>query len=183
MHTEEENIMDKPMANLMFNGMSLMFKLRDFLQPRKMILDEVGIKPGDRVLDYACGPGAYIADTVERVGESGRVYALDIHPLAVQRVREIATRQELSNVETICSDCDTGLPDTCLDVVLLYDVFHMLSNPQAILAELHRVLKPDGVLSFQDPHMREDDIIAGVTYGQAFRLTRRGKHTYQFERV
>ena len=174
--------MDRPMPNLMFNGMSVVFKVRDLLQPPRKVLEEVGIKPGLRVLDYGCGPGGYVADAAERVGESGTVYALDIHPLAIQRVQDVARKRQLTNVETICSDCETGLPDNCVDIVLLYDIFHMLNDPQAILAELHRVLKPDGVLSFNDPHMQEDKIIAGVTSNRLFRLVSKGKRTYSFSK-
>jgi ubiquinone/menaquinone biosynthesis C-methylase UbiE len=72
------------------------------------------------------------------------VYALDLHPLAVERVRTLARKQQLGNVETIQSDCATGLPDGSVDVVLLYDIFHMLSEPDAILGELHRVLPNPG---------------------------------------
>jgi len=164
----------------MFKGMSFIFKLRDLILPCKEILQEVGIKPGFRVLDYGCGPGGYVVAASELVGESGKVYALDIHPLAVRRVRDIARKRRLTNVETICSDCLTGLPDGSVDVVLLYDIFHMLSDPQAILAELHRVLKPNGTLSFMDPHMSENKIISGVTNGQLFRSPRKGKKTYSF---
>jgi ubiquinone/menaquinone biosynthesis C-methylase UbiE len=162
--------------------MSLIFKMRDFILPPRKILQEVDIKPGFRVLDYGCGPGGYVADAAERAGESGKVYALDIQPLALQRVQEIARKKQLANVETIHSDCKTGLPDNSVDVVLLYDTFHMLSEPEAILAELYRVLKEDGTLSFSDHHMDEEDIMSGVTSGWLFKLMREGKYTYSFSK-
>lgn len=174
--------MDKPMPSFMFYAMSSMFKLRDLLAPREGILKEVSIKPGFQVLDYGCGPGAYLVDVAERVGESGRVYALDLHPLAIQRVQSLARRRKLTNVGTICSDCQTGLPDQSVDVVLLYDIFHGLSEPHAVLAELHRVLKQNGTLSFMDPHMNEDKIISSVTDGRLFRLVRKGEKTCTFSR-
>jgi ubiquinone/menaquinone biosynthesis C-methylase UbiE len=172
--------MDKPMSNLMFNGMSFFFKMRDLFLPRREILKEVGIKPGFRVLDYGCGPGAYVTETAELVGGSGKVYALDIHPLAIERVQALARKGQLANVETILSDCDTGLPDNSVDVALFYDIFHMLDNPDAVLVELHRVLKQDGTLSLLDPHMDEEDILAGVTDGRLFKLVRGDKRTYSF---
>lgn len=172
--------MTTPMSNLAFNGMSLFFKVRDFISPRRQVLEDAGLRPGDRVLDYGCGPGAYIPDAAEMVGEAGRVYALDVHPLAIERVQHIAGKRNLTNVETIQSNCRTGLPDGSLDVVLMYDVFHMLNNSQAVLAEMHRVLKPDGLLSFNDPHMGRDDIIAGVTDSQLFTLAEKGRKTYTF---
>ncbi len=172
--------MDKHKSNLDFQLMSFCYKFRDRFLPRIEILKEVGIEPGFHVLDYGCGPGSYIIPLAELVGNSGRIYALDIHPLAIQMVQRIASRQHLTNVEAICSDRETGLPDSSVDVVLLYDTFHDLSDPDSVLEELHRVLKPNGILSFSDHHLKENEIIPRVTDGGLFALSRKGKRTYSF---
>ena len=172
--------MAEPGSGFHFRVMTLLFKFRDFFLPRKNVLKEVGIKPGFGVLDYGCGPGGYIIPLAELVGKSGKIYALDIHPLAIQAVRSIVTRKQLTNVHTIHSDCKTGLPDNSLDVILLYDTFHDLSDPDGVLEELHRVLKPDGILSFSDHHMEENEIVSKVTNGGLFKLSRKGKRTYSF---
>jgi ubiquinone/menaquinone biosynthesis C-methylase UbiE len=175
--------MDKPASNFHFQFMSLSYKIRDFFLPRKNILKEVGIKPGFHVLDYGCGPGSYTIPLAELVGESGKVYALDIHPLAIEKVQDIASKKQLTNVKTILSDCQTGLPDNTLDAVLLYDAFHHLSDPDMVLKELYRVLKPDGILSFGDHHMKEKGIMDELTKDQLFRLSRKGQRTYTFSKV
>jgi len=172
--------MDKPMSNFDFQFMSVGYKFRDFFLPRMNILKEVGIRPGFHVLDFGCCPGSYIIPLAELVGESGKVYALDIHPLAIQKVRDIASKKQLANVEIILSDCQTGLPDNTLHAVLLYDAFHHLSDPDVVLKELHRVLKPDGILSFGDHHMRENEIVAEAINDSLFRLLRKGQRTYTF---
>ena len=172
--------MDKPMSNFDFQFMSVGYKFRDFFLTRLNILEEVGIKPGFQVLDYGCGPGSYIPPLAELVGESGKVYALDIHPLAIQKVQAITLKKQLANLETILSDCQTGLPDNSLDVVLLYDIFHHLSDSDVVLKELYRVLKPDGILSFSDHHMKENEIVAEVTNSGLFRLSGKGQRTYTF---
>ena len=172
--------MDKPMSNLDFRFMSFGYKFRDFLLPRKKVLQEVEIKPGFHVLDYGCGPGCYIIPLAELGGKSGKIYALDIHPLAIKMVQNIASKKKLINVETIYSDCKTGLPENSVDVVLLYDTFHDLSNPNGVLEELHRVLKPGGILSFSDHHMKEDEIVSNVANKGLFKLSGRGKRTYSF---
>jgi ubiquinone/menaquinone biosynthesis C-methylase UbiE len=174
--------MDRPMSNLGFRGMSLFFKLRDLALPREKILREAGIRQGFQVLDYGCGPGGYVQETSRLVGEAGRVYALDIHPLAVEHVQNLARKKRLANVETICSDCKTGLPDSSLDVILLYDVLHGLSDPQSILAELHRALKLNGALSVNDHHMDEDEIVSGIMQNQSFELAGFGEHTVSFRK-
>lgn len=172
--------MDKPMPKFHFKRMSFMFKLRDSFRPRKHILREVGIEPGFHVLDYGCGPGSYIIPLTELVGKSGKVYALDIHPLAIKRVQSIASKKGLTNVETISSSGCTELPDDTIDVILLYDTLHLLSDPQKVLKELHRLLKPTGILSLSDHHMKEDEILSKLTSRGLFRLSRKGKRTYSF---
>jgi ubiquinone/menaquinone biosynthesis C-methylase UbiE len=172
--------MEKPKSNLDFTLMALAYKLRDLRLPRMNILNEAGIKEGSSVLDYGCGPGSYITPLVKLVGESGKVYALDVHPLAVKKVRTTALRKGLSNVAAIQSDCRTGLENKSVDAVLLYDIFHDLSNPDEVLEELHRILKPDGILSFSDHHLKESEIVLGVTDTGLFGLKRKGQRTYSF---
>ncbi len=167
-------------ANLGFRLMALIFKFRDLLRPRIEILKEAGIKPGYHVLDYGCGPGSYISDTARLVGESGMVYALDVHPLAIQMVQNLASKKKLMNVKTIHSDCRTGLPDKSLGVVLLYDAFHDLGKPDDVLKEIHRVLRSNGILSFSDHHMKEKEIVSKLTGNGLFRLLRKGDRTYSF---
>jgi len=174
---------DKPKPTWDFKFMSFGCKFRDLFLPRMNILKEVGIKPGFHVLDYGCGPGSYIIPLAELVSKSGKIYALDIHPLAIQTVQNIASKRQLTNVETICSDCKTGLPDNSVDVILLYDTFHDLSDPNGVLEELHRVLKPNQILSFSDHHMKENEIVSKVTNEGLFRLSRKGKRTYSFSKV
>jgi len=160
--------------------MSVLFKVRDLVSPRNKVLDEVGLLPGDRVLDYGCGLGAYVSGVAERVGAAGKIVALDLHPLAIDRVQALARREGLENVQTIQSGCETGLPDGSVDVVLLYDIYHMLSEPQAVLAELHRILVPGGKLSVLDPHIDEAKVLSGITGNRLFKLARAGEHTFSF---
>jgi ubiquinone/menaquinone biosynthesis C-methylase UbiE len=110
----------------------------------------------------------------------GEIYALDIHPLAIRAVRKTAARKAIMNVKTIESDCNTGLPDNHVDVILLYDTFHNLCQPDDVLRELHRVLKSDGTLSLSDHHMNEKDILTSVTNTGLFKLLANGKKTYSF---
>lgn len=167
-------------SSLSFRLMALEFKLRDRLWPRRTIAEEAGIGPGMRVLDYGCGPGSYVVAVAEMVGESGRIYALDSHPLAMASIRRLRQHKGLTNVETILSDCHTGLGEGEVDIVLLHDVLHDVRTPRPLMRELHRVLKPEGVLSLSDRHMKEEEIIHRLTGDGLFRLLRRGRKTYSF---
>ena len=172
--------MHKPESNFHFQVMAFIYKFRDLLLPRKSIIKELGIQPGFHVLDFGCGPGSYLIPLAESVGKAGKIYALDVHPLAIQMVLNIASRKRLTNVQTILSDFKTGLPNSSVDVILLYDTFHGLSDQNGVLEELHRVLKPNGILSFSDHHMKENEIISRVTERGWFRFSKEGKRTFIF---
>jgi ubiquinone/menaquinone biosynthesis C-methylase UbiE len=172
----------KPKSNLDFRVMSLTYKFRDFRLPRVNILKEVGIETGFYVLDYGCGPGSYIVPLAKLVGDSGKVYALDMRPLALEAVRKLTSKKGITNVQTIHSDCKTGLPPNSIDVVLLYDILHDLNNVSDVLTELHRILKPKGILSLSDHHLKEEEIISQVKGGGLFKLSTKNKRTYSFAR-
>ncbi len=175
--------MDRFKSGLHFYFHACFFKLRDLFFSRALILEEVPIKPGFQVVDYGCGPGSYITLLAGMVGETGRVYAVDAHPLAIKKVSGIIAKKNLKNVTALRSDCRTELPDNSIDVVLLYDVFHALDDSDGVLKELYRVLKADGILSFQDHRMKDDEIVYELTKARYFQLLKKGKKTYTFQKI
>jgi SAM-dependent methyltransferase len=107
------------------------------------------------------------------------VYALDVNPLALEAARKKGGKKDYGPVEVILSDGATGLADGSVDVVLLYDVFHELDAPAAVLAELARILKPGGKLSFSDHHLDGEGAVAAVQAGP-FELVEEHKNTRTF---
>jgi ubiquinone/menaquinone biosynthesis C-methylase UbiE len=168
------------LAIVRFQFMVAVFRLRDWWRPRREVLQDVGIRPGFHVLDFGCGTGSYIRETARLVGESGEVYALDINPLAIEAANKLAAAHGLRNVRTILSDCASRLPDESVDVVLLYDILHDLSASAEVLQEIHRVLKPSGILSMSDHHLKPADIVTRVTAAHGFRLVSSGMMTHSF---
>ena len=162
--------------------MSLMFRFRDLIRPPSGAMKEAGVGTGMCILDYGCGPGSFSLAAASIVGNGGRVYALDELPVAIEKVESKAQAAGLTNINAILSDCQTGLDDASIDVALLYDAFHDLADPDCVLKELYRVLKPAAVLSFSDHHLKDDEIVAAITVGGMFRLAARGKRTFTFKR-
>ncbi len=175
--------MEKLNSNTHFTLMAFGFMFRDLFIPRKKVLKEAGIKTGFRVLDYGCGPGGYILPLSEMVEKKGFVYALDIHPMAIAKVNRLISKRNLENVQTIRSGCQTGLQDNAVDLVLLYDTYHALESPGAVLKEIHRILKPEGMLSFSDHHMQKEEIIKAITDTGLFRHCHQGNKTVTFIKV
>jgi len=175
--------MDRPMSNLAFAGMSVIFKIRDLIRPPKDKLLEIGMKSGACVLDYGCGPGTFSIEAAKLVGESGKVFAADMQQKAMESVKQRAASEGLTNIVPIEANSPAGLETASFDVVILYDIFHDFSDPESMLKELHRVMKPDAVLSFSDHHMKEQAIMSGVTGSGLFELSKKGRRTYSFRKV
>lgn len=163
--------------------MSYFFKVRDRFHPPIEKIRKANIKRGDIVLDYGCGSGSYTIVAVEEIGPNGKVFAADIHPLALIKVRKRTGKKGYINIETIQTDCATGLNDEIVDNVICFDVLHDISNKNDILKEFHRVLKPNSTLSFDDHHMNEDEIIELITSKGLFKLTEKKDKQYNFIKI
>jgi len=175
--------MDKPKPDIVFHLMCFMMKLRDIVITPKSLLDAADIRTGQSVLDYGCGPGMYTFMAARLVGPCGMIHALDIQPLALRKIAKQALRQGMNNVWTIQSNCATGLDTASIDRVLLYDNYHMFSDPGSIMVELHRVLKPDGILSFSDHHLKESVILEKVAHTGLFKLMNKGRLVYTYAKA
>jgi ubiquinone/menaquinone biosynthesis C-methylase UbiE len=143
----KRKVKQKPISNIMFKIISLTAEAFYKVMDLNKQIRKSGVREGQIVLDFGCGSGHFTVVAAKIVGERGKVYALDIHPLAIQAVKKKMAKESLPNVTTVLSDSDTGLSDESVDVVLLYRTFYLVSDKQALLDELHRVLKPGGILS------------------------------------
>jgi len=115
-------------------------------QPEKA-LDALNLKPGMVVADIGAGVGYMSLRMARRVGPSGKVYANDLQPDMLDRLRQNAAKAGIANVVTVVGDvADPKLPANTIDLVLLVDVYHEFSQPQQMLRKIRETLKPDGRL-------------------------------------
>ncbi len=171
---------NKPQSDLSFKIMALKFKIRDKLNPPEKILEAVGVKPGMSILDYGCGPGSFSVAASRMVGDGGRVYALDINPLALQYVEKSINEHGLNNIKLVPGDRFENLPDKSMDMILLYDVLHKFKKAPEVLAGIKRVLKPEGILSVSDHHLRESTVFEKVTTRALFVHASHTRWTIEF---
>ncbi len=110
-------------------------------------LDELRIRPGMTVADVGAGTGYMAMRMARRVGSTGKVYANDLQADMLSRLRTNAQQEKISNVETVLgTETDPKLPAGQIDLILLVDVYHEFSQPQAMLDRMRESLKPDGRL-------------------------------------
>jgi SAM-dependent methyltransferase len=122
-----------------------------------LVLDRIGIRPGERVLELGPGPGAFTVDAAHRIGPEGRLIAVDLQPEMIARVEERVRRAGLTNVETyVASAYALPLENASIDRAFLITVLPEIPDPLRALVEMRRVLRHGGVLSvteeFFDPH-------------------------------
>ena len=94
----------------------------------------------------------------------GKVYATDIHPLAINEVQKKAITKGLGNIYTILTDSKTELSDASIDLVLLFYVLHEFRDPDMILAEIERVLKIGGLLAVMDHRFDRDKVASTISH-------------------
>jgi ubiquinone/menaquinone biosynthesis C-methylase UbiE len=110
-------------------------------------LDALGIRAGMTVADVGAGTGYMTLRMARRIGSSGKAYAEDLQPEMLEKLRAKAQREKIANVETVLgTESSPKLPAGQMDLVLLVDVYHEFSQPQAMLQGIRESLKPDGRL-------------------------------------
>ena len=120
------------------------------------VIERVGIQPGEVVLELGAGTGAFTVTAAQHVGPQGRLVAVDIQPEMIAQVEKRLQSAGVTNVETHLADAyHLPMPDESADRAYLISVLEEVPDPIRALAELRRVLKPEGILSitaeFMDP--------------------------------
>jgi ubiquinone/menaquinone biosynthesis C-methylase UbiE len=111
------------------------------------MLDSLKIKPGDVVADVGAGVGYTSLRLSRRVGPEGKVLATDIQPEMIRMLRANMRTFGVKNVvPLLATQTDTKLPEGKVDLVIMVDVYHECSDPEALLQGIRKALKPGGRL-------------------------------------
>jgi SAM-dependent methyltransferase len=124
---------------------------RDLWQLPEQIMDSLGIAEGSEVADIGAGGGWFTIRLARRVGAGGLVYAEDIQPQMLEATMRRVAREGLRNVRRVMGTSeDPRLPPGALDAVLIVDTYHELDNPDAMLRNIAKSLKPQGRVGIVD---------------------------------
>ena len=115
------------------------------------LADILELKPGSLVADVGAGSGEVSIAIATRVRPYGIVYATEIDPMLLERIRGAAQKGNADNVVVIAAaEHDTGLPPSCCDAIFLREVYHHLTDPIGIDRALYRAMRPGARLAIID---------------------------------
>ncbi|TDX97939.1 class I SAM-dependent methyltransferase [Thiohalophilus thiocyanatoxydans] len=124
---------------------------REVYDQRHAIIEALDLKTGMHIADVGAGTGLFTRLFAQRVGATGKVYAVDIAQNFVDNILRTAREQDLTNIEGIVNDQQsTRLPGQSVDLVFLSDTYHHFEYPEAMLDSIHRALRPGGQLVIID---------------------------------
>ena len=118
---------------------------REVYDRRHQIVAATGVRAGMVVADIGAGTGLFTRLFAGKVGDSGKVYAVDIAPAFVDNILRISQAQGQRNVEGVVNSAKSvALPPDSIDLAFICDTYHHFEYPRDMMASLHRALKPDG---------------------------------------
>ena len=116
-------------------------RLRRHSHPPEKVIEAIGVKATDVVLDFGCGPGFY---TIPFAKTAREVVAVDIQPKMLQKTSKYAEKNRVK-IKTVESNGQSiPLPDNSFNIIFLSGVYHEIAEKRIVLTELKRLLKPSG---------------------------------------
>lgn len=115
---------------------------------------KLGLNDGMKVVDLGAGSGFYTFEAAKRVGQSGRVFAVDVQKDLLERIRATGAASGLRNIEVIWGNCEkiggTKLKDEIANRVIASNILFQLEKPDEFVLEIKRILKPGGKVLIVD---------------------------------
>jgi ubiquinone/menaquinone biosynthesis C-methylase UbiE len=122
-------------------------------QKPEQVLDALALRAGQVVCDIGAGPGYFSLRAARRVGDKGRVFAVDVDPKILDALRARIEKAGVRNVTPVLAvAADPLLPPQSCDLVLIVDAYHHFPDRPTYLARLAALLRPGGRLANVDWH-------------------------------
>ncbi|PNX52911.1 MAG: hypothetical protein BV458_07215 [Thermoplasmata archaeon M9B2D] len=130
-----------------FIGRGLNSRPRKRIQPPRMLVEALGLRPGAIVAEIGCGPGTFTIDVAKAVSPNGHVYAIDIQQGMLDQLQSNIDREHIANVYPILADASGRIPLDEESVDFIYSVTVLPEIPDRIgaLKEVRRLLKSGGL--------------------------------------
>jgi len=152
-------------------------KIADHVHPHvRARAESFGIKPGQTVVDYGCGPGRYALEMARLVGTDGKVIAVDLVELALEETQRKLEVGGFQNFDLkLAQGYESGVEDGVADIVFAIDMFHHISDTDAFLREVFRISKPNGLLILSGGHLRRNTVKTKITMSKIWDVSEERK--------
>jgi ubiquinone/menaquinone biosynthesis C-methylase UbiE len=139
-----------------------------------VIVRNLELRPGMKVLDVGCGPGRLTIPIAREVTPQGQVVAMDVQAGMLRRAGEKAQAANLTNIRFLQAGVGEGqLEQGQYDRALLVTVLGEIPDRERALKEIFDALKPGGMLGVTevifDPHFQKQDSVRRLAYAVGFR--------------
>ncbi len=132
---------------------------RDKEEDSVKLMQVLNLQQGMIVADIGAGTGYYSRRMAEKIGTSGKVYAVEIQPEMLEVIRKSATLAGLTTIMPVLGQADSvPLPPDSIDLALMVDVYHELTFPKEVLASTILALRPSGRIVFVE-YRAEDPLV------------------------
>ncbi|MEZ4103328.1 MAG: class I SAM-dependent methyltransferase [Candidatus Paceibacterota bacterium] len=125
----------------------------NFSNPEKNI-KHLKVREGSVVADFGSGSGHYIFPLSDLVGDSGKVYAVDIQKSLLMKIQKDVTQKSIKNIETVWGDLEkeggSKLRDSSLDYLIASNILFQVQHKESLVKECFRVLKSGGKVLLVD---------------------------------
>ena len=138
-------------------------------------LERIGLKPGQRVLEIGPGPGRLLIPAAHKVLPGGEVVGIDIQPGMIERLKDRAKSNNISNLTAILGDATRPIvAEASFDVAFLVTTLGEIPDRADAIAQCFRSLKSGGVLSISemlpDPHYQSKSTVKRLAEAAGFQL-------------
>jgi len=122
--------------------------LRRRIQPPAKVVNWMDIREGMHVLEIGPGPGTFTVEASKRVGENGKVFAVDIQSSVISKLNSRLQRAKIENViARVASAYELPFSNNTFDRVFMIAVLAEIPDRKRALLEMKRVLRDDGLLA------------------------------------
>lgn len=144
--------------------------LRRFLYRPDRLAERL-VKPGDRVLDFGCGPGFFTREFAKQAGRDGQVFSVDLQEEMLRIVREKMDREGFASrvVTHRCLPDSINLPremNGSFDAATAIFVVHEVPDPEKLFREIAALVKTGGIFFFSEPPL----IVSGREFREKIAL-------------
>jgi ubiquinone/menaquinone biosynthesis C-methylase UbiE len=182
MNGERNRICPVELAN------SLDSKIRRWLQDPYKILSPY-VSEGMKVLDVGCGPGFFSIELAKMVGQSGKVFSIDLQDGMLQKLRNKISGTSLEGIINLikCEKDIINVPEK-VDFILAFYMVHEVPNKESFFETLKNIINEKGELLIVEPKLfhvskKEFDLTIEKAEAVGFKAIKGPKLPFSFSSI